>query len=692
MIEKVTSVKIVSDLSKVDTDILGFGSALYVRVTREESVKQGLSIPNQKDRGVEIAAARGWNWLKLYIEPRHVGGDVWIDKRPALRELVEDLKTGKIKRVFARHNDRFWRHSEIRDQLLKIFREYEVEFWDFDGMKDYRTASGKFALKVQGDASEYEKDITGERIREMKRGKAKSGRSAGGPPAFGYTSQPRLTRELTLKGLGAEEAYAEACKVISNAHEWYIDHKEAEAIILIISAYLYKNPNEISNKPLEEYPSGTRERLMSFFQSLKGPTGLRTISNILNANGYARRSGEPWVPSKSLRIINDPTIFGFVTFDEDSYQQKRPSTLPKFKQELYKAVHEPIVKPELWQVVQSIKQSNTVDMRTRQKTGKPFPLSKIIFCGQCGSPMTTRSLGSSRPFAYYVCRNRMYYGTSKVGNPKACDFPTVNVAQVESAVWSWLTELLQEKDHIASFIMQSNAKLDKVVPDAKSIESHKRKELEIIDRHIQKYYRRYEAATDPAEEQLAWDKLVQLKKQKNELTLDVEELQKESANSSKEEFSEEQVKSFLQVFHSFLIKNKEKRKFLYQLLHRKHNFYIVARSKYSIQPKINLSQEHILIEINPEKCPASDEDAFFYADELAYRPRITFEDIHTLNRTKVESPTGLLVSGYGSPGPRRTDEKNVVGTRRRDFKRAFGVPLTFDFRKIMRGCRQKVGI
>ena len=38
--------------------------------------------------------------------------------------------------------------------------------------------------------------ITGERIREMKRGKAQRGQHAGGPPSYGFTSQSRIKAEL----------------------------------------------------------------------------------------------------------------------------------------------------------------------------------------------------------------------------------------------------------------------------------------------------------------------------------------------------------------------------------------------------------------------------------------------------------------------------------------------------------------
>ena len=32
---------------------------------------------------------RGWRNFRIYLEPKHVSGELWTDKRPALRALLE---------------------------------------------------------------------------------------------------------------------------------------------------------------------------------------------------------------------------------------------------------------------------------------------------------------------------------------------------------------------------------------------------------------------------------------------------------------------------------------------------------------------------------------------------------------------------------------------------------------------------
>src|SRR5262245_18294739 len=105
--------------------------AFYVRVTKEESVKQDLSIANQIARCHEIAAHRRWPNYKIYVEPRHVSGELWIDKRPRLKQILEDVARGRVRRMCARHVDRFCRGAVILASLRDAIRPHNVELWDF---------------------------------------------------------------------------------------------------------------------------------------------------------------------------------------------------------------------------------------------------------------------------------------------------------------------------------------------------------------------------------------------------------------------------------------------------------------------------------------------------------------------------------------------------------------------------------
>src|SRR5205085_12200969 len=113
-------------------EVTGFDSS----VTREESVKTDLSLPNQRNRAIEISESHSWQAVRIYQEPRHVGGDVGPEKRPALAELLRDIEAGVVVRVLVRHTDRLWRSTEVEDRILNVLHKHSVELWDFAGHKE----------------------------------------------------------------------------------------------------------------------------------------------------------------------------------------------------------------------------------------------------------------------------------------------------------------------------------------------------------------------------------------------------------------------------------------------------------------------------------------------------------------------------------------------------------------------------
>jgi DNA invertase Pin-like site-specific DNA recombinase len=366
--------------------------AFYVRVTREESVTADLSIPNQVGRAREVAALRGWSDYKIYVEPKHVSAKLWADKRPALKELLDDVAAGRIRGACARHTDRLWRNNDIQARLLGALRPHKVELWDFAHQYDYRSAHERFSLQVLGAASELEVNLTAERIREMKRGKATKGMTGGGPPPFGYTSQSWCIHELGEAGQPADEAYRQACLKYPVGKCWYIDEKEAEVVRLIFELY---------TSPPYRY-------------------GCKRIVRHLNERGYKTRRGCAWLSNYVNKIINNPAYGGFTTYDQAAYDERLPSRLPRYKQTLFKGEHEPIVAPEIWQKAQQIKATeNTVKrQRSGPKANETFSLTGILRCPSCGSRMIGKwSHHSTR--RYYICSRRHSGGADDRGWQRA---------------------------------------------------------------------------------------------------------------------------------------------------------------------------------------------------------------------------------------------------------------------------------
>jgi site-specific DNA recombinase len=529
-------IRVVDDAKLEDEHITG----IYLRVTAEESVKADLSLPNQRQRALEICSERGWSPAKVYQEPKHVGGDEPPAKRPALAALLADIEAGRVKRVLVRHDDRLWRSTEVQDTIIKVLRQHSVDLWTFAGQRELRSAGGRFALKVLGAAAELEKGLTGERIREMKRGKAHSGRLAGGPPAFGYTSQSRHRLELRKQGSGEDEAHRAACERYPVAKTWYIDDGEAEVVRLIFGLYL-------------------DERI-----------GSRRISVELNRRGFRRRGGYAWSPVKVGKIVNNPAVAGLTSYDEEAYKKGLPSRAPRWRQTFYPGQHPAIISPERWQEAQRLKvEVNAKNVRTKgSPTARVYPLTGVLRCGVCGSSMSGKSTGTRRP-GYYVCSRRKYYGPID-----GCAGPTIHMRWAVKTLWRYLDDLFESPDMVKEVMERLNRKLADEAPEFGA----RLREVEAQTRELEakqsRWMEKYEATTDEASAEIIWTRVRELKAQELVLRREAEELSQKLAPRSEKALTLEETAAYLAKLNALPEAPAARRRIFVEKLRHRHDLRV----------------------------------------------------------------------------------------------------------------------
>ncbi len=359
-----------------------------------------------------MAAQRGWGDYCIYVELTDVNAKWWVEKRPAFKRLVEDIRARRVIAVCARHTDRLWR-GDIQNKFLKELSDHRAELWDFTCQREFKSAQGRFAIQMLSAAGEYEVNLTGERIREMKRGKALGGQPGGGPPPFGYTSQSRRKLALVESGAEDDEAYRQACVAFPIGNAWYIDEVEGPVVRIIFA--LYTAPDT--------------------------QWGTKRIARYLSANGHRAREGGPWSSNTIRKLIANPVYGGYTTFDEDAYTEKVPSSLPRRRQKRFQGKHPLIIPAEQWERAQEIRDTQHSFKRTRPgpKSSEVFSLVGILRCPKCGKSMIGKLAGSSNKSQrrYYMC------GLRHTSGPDQCDFPLIDAVALQREVWSWLHDVLQ---------------------------------------------------------------------------------------------------------------------------------------------------------------------------------------------------------------------------------------------------------
>lgn len=175
------------------TNYLKTRIAIYVRVSTQEQAKEGYSIGEQTDRLKKYADAHGWLVFKVYTDAGHSGAN---QDRPALQDLIMDVKAGKIDKVLVYKLDRLSRSQKdtleiIEDVLLANNCDFESMTEKFDTSTSFgRAMVGILAVFAQLEREQIRERMSMGMEARIKEGKWKGGKST----PFGYDYEPSLKK------------------------------------------------------------------------------------------------------------------------------------------------------------------------------------------------------------------------------------------------------------------------------------------------------------------------------------------------------------------------------------------------------------------------------------------------------------------------------------------------------------------
>lgn len=174
-------------------------AGLYVRVSTQEQKKYGISVNNQIDALIEYCTSRGYDYI-IYNDAG-VSARKKYTRRPALLRLLDDVKEGKIQKVFFTRLDRWFRSVGDYYAVNTVLEEHGVSWkaiWE-----DYTTenSDGVFKVNIMLSIAQAEADRTSEKIKSVVEYKLSRGDYIGSAP-IGYV--------LTGRDLVVDEGCQEA--------------------------------------------------------------------------------------------------------------------------------------------------------------------------------------------------------------------------------------------------------------------------------------------------------------------------------------------------------------------------------------------------------------------------------------------------------------------------------------------------
>ncbi|MFG0249348.1 MAG: recombinase family protein, partial [Phycisphaeraceae bacterium JB051] len=260
--------------------------AIYTRKSHEEGLDQAFnSLDAQREAGLDYIRSQkheGWQAIDTqYDDGGYSGGNI---QRPAIQQLIEDIKHGSIDVVVVYKVDRLSRSLHDFAQLMKLFDEHQVCFVSVTQQFNTTTSMGRLTLNMLLSFAQFEREVTSERIRDKLAATKKKGLWVTGQPPLGYK---------------------------------------------VIDKHLHIHPDEV--KLVEK-----------IFRGYLESQSLLELAELLNAQGHNTKQwtstrgithgGKPLTPKYLYRVLTNPVYIGKITHN----------------QHVWPGIHKPIIPRKLW--------------------------------------------------------------------------------------------------------------------------------------------------------------------------------------------------------------------------------------------------------------------------------------------------------------------------------------------------------
>ena len=167
--------------------------AIYTRKSSEEGLEQAFnSLDAQREAcAAYIASQRheGWGLLPEAYDDGGISGGTL--ERPALQRLLADIRAGKVDLVIVYKVDRLTRSLADFAKIVDVFDAQGASFVSVTQQFNTATSMGRLTLNMLLSFAQFEREVTGERIRDKIAASKRKGMWMGGVVPLGYEVRDR---------------------------------------------------------------------------------------------------------------------------------------------------------------------------------------------------------------------------------------------------------------------------------------------------------------------------------------------------------------------------------------------------------------------------------------------------------------------------------------------------------------------
>lgn len=317
--------------------------AIYTRKSTDKGLEQDFNtLDAQRESCLAyIASQKSEGWIaekKNYDDGGYSGGSL---ERPALQQLLEDIKTGKINIVVVYKIDRLTRSLADFAKLVEVFDQYGVSFVSVTQSFNTTTSMGRLTLNVLLSFAQFEREVIGERIRDKVAASKKKGMWMGGNPMLGYDIKDR---------------------------QLVINESEAKVVRYIYGRYLELGSIRRLKEDLEQ-------------------EGIKSKSWISQAG--REHTGQSHSHGALYYLLSNPVYAGLI----------------RHKGEVHEGMHKPIIPRDEWQHVQETLIEKARTNRGHKNQSVENILKGRIFDAEGTLYTPMRAHKKEKQYRYYVSQN-----------------------------------------------------------------------------------------------------------------------------------------------------------------------------------------------------------------------------------------------------------------------------------------------
>ena len=317
--------------------------AIYTRKSSEEGLDQSFNSLDAQRESCEafIASQRAEGWRPLstrYDDGGYSGANM---ERPALQRLLENIDAKRVDTIVVYKIDRLTRSLLDFAKIVEVLDARGVSFVSITQQFNTTTPMGRLTLNILLSFAQFEREVTGERIRDKIAASKRKGMWMGGRAPVGYDVKEK--------------------KLVVNA-------EEADVVRELYTLYL---------------ELGCVSKLKARLDSRGTKSKLRVSANGLRSGGAAYSRGALY------RILQNRIYLGEIPHRGQSYPGEHVAVVPR----------------ELWERVQERLRSDNQGRRTGIRAKVSNLLVGLIYDASGNRFTPSQTLKNGKRYRYYVRRS-----------------------------------------------------------------------------------------------------------------------------------------------------------------------------------------------------------------------------------------------------------------------------------------------